>query len=154
MTTPRRRAIVSLATTMAVTLALGACAGGRPPRLAPDGGAATDAPPLAIRFDNEARERVHVYLIGERREWLLGRVEPGARATLRLPDAALAEDQTFVRLAVLAGGGVTLRAAQDVRAAVTIAQSASAVLSQRWTFSQGQLSPQQRRGTRAGVSPR
>ena len=37
--------------------------------------------PGQIRFDNDAREHVHVYLIGEKREWLLGRVEPGAMAT-------------------------------------------------------------------------
>jgi hypothetical protein len=44
-----------------------------------------DVPP-SIRFDNDAREHVHVYLIGEKREWLLGRVEAGAIAMLRIPE--------------------------------------------------------------------
>jgi phosphotransferase system HPr-like phosphotransfer protein len=40
-----------------------------------------------------------------------------------------------MRLAVLAGDRVTLRAAGEARAASMIAQPASAFLSQRWTFS-------------------
>jgi hypothetical protein len=91
---------------------------------------------LAIRFDNQANDHVHVYLVGVRRQWLLGRVEPGARATLRIPEAALAEDAGSMRLAVLAGERVTLRAAGEPRAAITIAEPVAAILSRRWTFSQ------------------
>ena len=69
------------------------------------------ARPLAIRFDNEARQYVHVYLVGQNREWLLGRVEPGAHATLRIPDEAMADDRWSMRLAVLAGDRVTMRVA-------------------------------------------
>lgn len=142
MTTPRTRSLVSLVTTLAATLALGACASA-PSRHAGDGLAPMEGSPLAVRFDNDARTHVHVYLVGERREWLLGRVEPGAIAALRIPNAALAENQGFVRLAVLAGERVTLRAAANARTEITIAQPASAILAQRWTFSrtlsQGQL---------------
>jgi hypothetical protein len=105
-----------------------------------DGPSPADDDPLAIRFDNGAREHVHVYLIGEKREWLLGRVEPGAIATLRIPKESLAENSTDVRLTVVAGEGLTLQAARHPRAVVTIAQPASAILSHRWTFSQGRLS--------------
>ena len=134
MTTPRIRSLVSLAAALTFTFTLGGCASA-PSRLAWDEPARTDALPLAIRFDNEARDYVHVYLVGEQREWLLGRVEPGARATLRIPEAALAEDAGPMWLAVLAGERVTLRVAGEARAATSIAQPAAEILSQRWTFS-------------------
>ena len=136
MTTSCRRAFVSFAATIAITLALGACAASRP---MPDAQLSTDAHPLTIRFDNLGRERVHVYLIGATREWVLGRVEPGAIETLRIPEEALAEGAMFVRLAVIAGERQTFEASRNPRARLTIAQPASAILSQRWSFSQGQL---------------
>ena len=136
MRTLRRRALVSLAAAMAATLALGACfqaasVGGGPPSL--------DDGRLAFRFDNGGREHVHVYLIGEKREWLLGRVEPGAIATLRIPEESVVENAKFVRLAVIAGERVTHQAARNPRATLTLAQPTSAILSQRWLFSQGSL---------------
>ena len=144
MITPRARTLRSLTAAMAVPLVLGGCLGG-PSRLAPEGPASLEARPPAIRFDNLAREHVHVYLVGQRREWHLGRVEPGAVATLRLPDEALAEGPGFVQLAVVAGGTVSQRAARDARARLTIAQPASAILARQWKFSQGELtSPRDR----------
>ncbi|MDQ3997096.1 MAG: hypothetical protein M3303_08755, partial [Gemmatimonadota bacterium] len=47
----------------------------------------------------------------------------------------------LVRLAVIMGGRLTLQAARDPRAQLTIAQPASAILSQQWRFAQGQLTP-------------
>lgn len=134
MTTPRTRILVSLATALSVTLALGGCVS-PPSRLASDEPAPADGAQLAVRFDNEAREYVRVYLIGEQREWLLGRVEPGARAMLRIPEEALAGNPASMRLSVLAGDHPTLRSAGEARAAITIAQPVAAILSQRWTFS-------------------
>jgi hypothetical protein len=138
MTTARIRALVSLAATMTMTVALGACARAAS-RPALEGPPPAEAHPLAIRFDNLGREYVHVYLIGERREWLLGRVEAGAIATLRIPAASLANESGRLRLAVIMGGRLTLRAARDPRAQLTIAQPASHILSQEWRFAQGQL---------------
>jgi hypothetical protein len=136
MTTSSRRAFVSLAATMTITLALGACMGAsHTARMS------TDALPLTIRFDNTARERVDVYLIGATREWVLGRVEPGAIATLRLPEEALAKGAMHVRLAVLAGEPLTFAAARNPRAKLSIAQPAAAILSQEWRFTQGELTP-------------
>jgi hypothetical protein len=63
-------------------------------------------------------------------------VAPGARATLRIPEEALAEEGARMRLAVLAGERVTLWAPSEARAAITLAQPAAALRSQRWTFSQ------------------
>jgi hypothetical protein len=138
MTTPRTHSIVSLAAAAAVTLVLGACAQSRQPLAVPEPMAAR---PGAIVFENEAREHVRVYLIGQRREWALGRVEPGAVATLRLPDELFGEESRFMRLAVIAGDGLTQRAALDPRATLTVAQPASAMMLHRWTFAQGQLTP-------------
>ena len=138
MTTLRTRAIVSLAAAVTLTLALGGCVRGAsaPASYRP---ASSEASPLAIRFDNDAREHVHVYLVGERREWLLGRVEPGAHATLRIPEASLTGSPGFMRLAVLTGQRQTLQAARNPRATLTIAQPPSGLLSQRWMLVQGQL---------------
>ena len=137
MTTSGQRAFVSIAT-MIITVALGACAHA-PSRSVPDPLMSAYAGLLTIRFENTARERVDVYLIGEKREWVLGRVEPGAIASLRIPEEALAKGSTFVRLAVLEGEPLTLAAERNPRARLTIAQPASAILSQRWSFSEGEL---------------
>jgi hypothetical protein len=136
MTTVCRRALVSLAATMTITLALGCVR--QPSRTMPDGPSRMSARPFAVRFENEGRQYVHVYLVGERREWLLGRVEPGAIRTLQIPDEALG-GSAFVRLAVLAGDRAKFQAARQSGAALTIAQPASVILSQRWRFSQGAL---------------
>ena len=81
-----------------------------------------------------------MYLIGVKRQWVLGRVEPGAIASLRIPEEALAKGSMYVRLAVIAGEPLTFEAARNPRARLTIAQPASAILSQEWKFSQGELS--------------
>ena len=143
MITPRMYSPVSPAAVLAVALALAGCASA-PSRSAPDGPARADAPPrLGVPFENYARDYVHVYLVGERREWLLGRVEPLARTRLRIPEAALVEPGSM-RLVVLVGERVTLRTADAARATTTIAQPAASILSHRWTFSHsataGQLS--------------
>lgn len=135
MTTQRIRSLVSLAAALAVTLVLGGCASA-PSRLASEAPTLSDEVARTVRFDNEARDYVHVYLVGVRQEWLLGRVAPGGRTTLQIPDAALADDAGPLRLAVLAGARATMRAANEIRAATTIAQPATDILSQRWTFSQ------------------
>ena len=133
MITPRIRATVSIVT---LTLALGACV--RSPAPNTWDGAAEMSERLAIRFDNEAQTYVDVYFIDERREWWLGRVAPGAIATLRIPAGALPASG-YMRLAVLAGQPRTLQAARDPHATFTIAQPAASLLTQRWTFRQTQV---------------
>ena len=150
MTTPRTRAVVSLAVTAtafrmtAITmtaLTLGACARtpARPAVEAPAPVEGVEWFPLSIRFDNDARDYVHVYLIGDGRQWLLGRVEPGAIATLKVPDAAVGAKLRFVQLAVIMGGRLTPDATHDRRAEFTTLQPAAAILSQRWRFTQGEI---------------
>ena len=133
MTTPRIRSLVSLvALSFAVTI--GGCASA-PSRVALDAPAPTDELPRTVRFDNEARDYVHVYLVSARQEWLLGRVAPGARAMLRIPDAALADDAGLLSLAAIPGERVSLRAAREISAATSIGEPAAMMLAQRWTFS-------------------
>lgn len=151
MTTPRPYVLVSLTAMTIMTLALGACAG--PARSAVEEPSPVAAAPVTLRFDNQASSFVHVYLVGDKREWLLGRVEPGATAALRIPDDALGSNPGFVQLAVIAGAHVTQQAARDVRAQLTIAQPASVMLAQRWRMSQGQLTSTALRGVATASNP-
>jgi hypothetical protein len=123
---------------MTLALALGACVRTPSPSVL-DEPRPLNAQLNTVRFDNDGREHVHVYLVGAKREWLLGRVEPGAKATLRIPEDALAESAMFARLAVVTGDRMTFQASRNSRAKLTTAQPASAILSQRWRFSQGEL---------------
>ena len=138
MITLRRRAFVSVAAISTITLTLGACVSAAAHPVL-DRPISTEASLLAIRFDNLSRDAVDVYLIGSKREWMLGRVAPGAVASLPLPEGAFAQGSMKVQLAVLAGAPPTLAAARDPRAVLTIAAPASTYLSQRWTFSEGNL---------------
>jgi hypothetical protein len=138
MTTQRPYTRVSRIAMTILTIALAACAGSQS-RMATYGPSSAAAHAMTFRFDNQGRDHVYVYLVGQRREWLLGRVEPGATAKLRLPDDVFDSDPGFVRLAVLSGGGVSQLAARDPRAQLTISQDPSLLLTRRWQFAQGQL---------------
>ena len=156
MTTTRSRRLVSIAATLTLTLALGGCAGNPSPRALNDPAPAA-ARPLSIKFDNEARQYVHVYLVGQSREWLLGRVEPGAHIALRIPVEAMSDDTWNMRLAVLAGDRVTMQVASKPGVQVTIAQPAGQLLAQKWTFTQslanGQTTAQLLGRMTSGVGP-
>ena len=136
MTTLPRRALVS----MFAVLSLGACTTHtRGPAGRTDGAEPMRVRPLSIRFMNESRERIHVYLVGERREWLLGRVEPGTVAWLALPTRSLTGEAGNLRLAVLAGSPPSLQAGREPGAVQSLAEPASAILEREWTFTHGQL---------------
>ena len=141
MITPAGRLTVSAFSFAALTamLALGACARGPAP-IAWEGAPIVAGDRTTIRFENEGETYVDVYLVGDTREWWLGRVAPGARTTLRIKDVALATTSGYVRLAVLSDAPLTLQAARDPRATLTIAQPGASLLSQRWTFRKTQLS--------------
>ena len=134
MITRRPRSVVSFTAALTAALALAGCARS-PSRPASGGLAPADEPPLVIRFDNAAHDYVHVYLVGEKREWLLGRVEIGARADLRIPRDALA-DTGPMRLAVLEGQLRTLQVSGDSGMASSLGQPIGAILSHRWTFTE------------------
>ena len=138
MTTPRFGSRVSAVAALILSLGLAGCA--THSRAGSELTVALDAAQPIVRFDNGGRDVVHVYLVGQTREWLLGRVEPGARATLRIPDAALSDDAGSMRLAVVPGDRITQRAAADPRASITLAQPAATIVSERWKFSQTSVS--------------
>jgi len=140
MNTPRVRVAVSLVTlavTLTSTLALGGCARGPAP--ATWDGPAAPAEGSVIRFVNEAQTYVDVYLVGEQREVWLGRVGPGARTTLRIPEGARDAMAGYIRLAVLANTSMSFHPSHDPRATFTIAEPPMKVLAQQWTFRQTSL---------------
>lgn len=134
MTTLPARAVVSLFAILALDACTARTSGARQEEVAPVRGR-----PLSIRFMNESRERIHVYLVGERREWMLGRVEPGTVAWLALPTKSLTGEAGRLRLAVLAGAAPTLQAGREPRAVQSMIEPATAILAREWTFAQGQL---------------
>jgi hypothetical protein len=151
MTTRRAKSLVSvpwgvLATLFAAAFGLTACAGRQ---LAPEPQSAT------IRFDNEAMVSVDVYLVSAQFQWRLGRVSPGIRARLRVPESAIESTMGFVRIAVIPGSQIAAQAERDPRAVFTSAQPVSEVLSQRWTFRQPEAAALQLEGRRlaAGDHP-
>lgn len=153
MITPATRttvSVLSIVAALGATLALGACAPGMSSarRAAAVVEPATDP---TIAFENEAEVYVDVYVVTDRREWRLGRVGPGARERLRIPDAAFAATSGFVRLAVIAGEPPTVQAALDPRASFTVAQPASELVLQRFSFWQRQLGGPQLVALRAEV---
>ncbi|HEX4684984.1 MAG TPA: hypothetical protein VH277_19850 [Gemmatimonadaceae bacterium] len=125
---------IAIAGALGITFVLDACA--RMQSTHADGVEESDAVRSAITFDNESGAYVDVYLLTEQRQWWLGRVAQGGRATLRLPAAELGETPTFVRLAVLAGRPRSLQVSREPNALFSISQLLSALMSQRWSFSQ------------------
>jgi hypothetical protein len=132
MTTRRVRSLVSAASIVsamcgAAALGLTACAG-RPQRPEPE--------IATMQFRNDAMVSVDVYLISAQFQWRLGRVPPGIRAVLRVPESAIESAMGVVRVAVIPGSQMSAQADRDPRVVFAIAQPVSAVLSQRWTFRQ------------------
>jgi hypothetical protein len=101
-----------------------------------------------MRFDNEATVFVDVYLVSGQFQWRLGRVSPGMRTMLTVPESAIASTMGVVRVAVIPGSPIAAQAERDPRAVFAIAQPVSEVLSQRWTFRQPEAAGLQLEGRR------
>lgn len=147
MTTPRFLSMVSVA---ALAATLGACAG----RATPATENATRPAALSMSFVNEAQTQVDVYLLSDKREWRLGRVAPGSRTMLRIPEAALTTETGFMRLAVLADARLSVDAAHDPHATLTLAQPMSELLAQRWSFWNPRLESPRLLGAAVGLGRR
>jgi hypothetical protein len=150
MTTRRVKSLVSMApgelpTLIAAALGLTASAGAPHP---------PEPEPAAIRFDNEATVQVDVYLVSGQFQWRLGRVPPGMRAMLRVPESAIESTMGFVRVAVIPGSPMSAQADESPRAVFAIMQPVSEVLSQRWTFRQPAAAALQLEGTRLAAAER
>lgn len=93
----------------------------------------------SVRFDNEGRDRLDIYLVGERRSWRLGRLEPGQARWLRVPGDIPPNDLARIQLVVLANAELTLSPMQDPRAVTTLRAPVFVLAGQRWAFADGQL---------------
>ncbi len=150
MSTPSSRTVVSIVS-LAAMLTIGGCA-----RLSSRSAwnTADNDVPAVVRFDNDAESPVDVYLVSERSEWRLGRVAPGARVMLRVPEAALAGKPAFLRLVTLADAPLSIDPASDPRATLSVAQPLPELLSQEWRFSLRQPASPQLLGLRGnGMRP-
>ena len=107
-----------------------------------------------MRFDNEATVFVDVYLVSGQFQWRLGRVSPGMRTMLQVPESAIASTMGVVRVAVIPGSPIAAQAERDPRAVFAIAQPVSEVLSQRWTFRQPEAAGLQLEGRRLAPGER
>jgi hypothetical protein len=92
-----------------------------------------------IIFQNRSPDRIQIYLIGEKQDWLLGRLDPLETARLRLPASAWEESREAVVLAVLPGWTKSLAPRSDRRATLSIAEIASNLPGGHWSFANGQL---------------
>jgi hypothetical protein len=118
-------------------LALGGCVTRSGRSEAARGVAAAARPTLSA--NNEGSDWLDFYLIGDAREWYLGRVAAGAKARLPLPADFPRERQGTLQLAVIAGAPRGLQVGRDPRAVVTVQQSLPTLLGQHWTFARRQL---------------
>ena len=149
LTSAVRVTVSAAACTVALAAVLATDACSRSP--SPETGistAGTSDTRLTIGFENEAETYVDVYLVGERREWRLGRVAPGARTSFGIPAKELAETPGFVQLAVLEESHYSVQVVRDPRATLTIAQPVSDLVAQRWTYWPRPLSRPQLMGMR------
>ncbi|MEO7966628.1 MAG: hypothetical protein ABIT38_22235, partial [Gemmatimonadaceae bacterium] len=108
-----------LVITLCGSLALGGCAGSniRTTELAP-----SSAIQNALRFDNQGRDRLDVYLVGETRSWRIGRLEPGQARWLTLPADVPVADLSRLQLTVVANATMSVDPRLDPRAISTLKQ--------------------------------
>ena len=92
-----------------------------------------------ISASNEGSDWLDFYIIGDAREWYLGRVAAGGKARLPLPADLPRDGQGTLQLAVIAGAPRGVQARRDPRAVVTVQQPLRALLGQHWTFARRQL---------------
>lgn len=117
-------------------LSLGGCAASR---MEVEGAQPAPLVGGALRFDNEGRDRVDVYLVGETRSWRIGRLEPGQARWLAVPRDIPGSDLGRLQLVVLANATTSIDPMRDPRAVMTIRQPLGALAGQRWGFAHGQL---------------
>ena len=92
-----------------------------------------------ITFRNSSRDRIQVYLVGQKESWLLGRLDGMETARLRLPGAYSELAGEGVVLAVLPGWSRSLAPRADRRVALSIPEPAHYLPGEEWMFVNGQL---------------
>lgn len=96
-------------------------------------------PSATITFHNQARDRIQIYLVGEKEDWLIGRLEPLQTAHLALPQFGIASAPLGVALVVIPGWSGNAQPRRDPRAAVSIDQVSDNLPGEEWIFLNGQL---------------
>ena len=96
-------------------------------------------PGPTITFHNQDRDRVQVYLVGEKQDWLIGRLEALETAHLPLPELGFAATTQPVALVVVPGWTRNLRPRQDPHATVSIDESSDNLPGEEWIFVNSQL---------------
>lgn len=97
------------------------------------------APSATITFHNQGRDRVQVYLVGEKEDWLIGRLEPLQTARLALPRFGFESSPQAVAIAVVPGWSRTLQPRREPRATLSIDEVNDDLPGQEWIFVNGQL---------------
>lgn len=92
-----------------------------------------------LRFDNQGRDRLDIYLIGETRSWKLGRLEPGQARWFALPGDIPPSDFSRLQLSVIANATATVDPRSDPRAITSLKQPVGTLISRRWGYTLGQL---------------
>jgi hypothetical protein len=92
-----------------------------------------------VKVQNQSRDRIHVYLLAPRGEWLLGRVDPLQTAWLSLPVGSSAARRGWNSLAVIAGRPRSLQPSREFGAVLSMRQPIGALMTQNWVFAGGQL---------------
>jgi hypothetical protein len=145
--------VICLAGLLVAALGVAACGGRQHPVTQPERGEnamTNESRTDTLQFDNLATIYVDVYLACVSRElqWRLGRVLPGMRVRLRVPESVIDQRCGLVQVAVIPGSQMAAEAWLDPQAIIATAQPMSEVLSQRWTFRQPTGAPLQLQSTR------
>ena len=96
------------------------------------------SPTVTITFRNQSRDRIQVYLVGEKEDWLLGRLESLETAHLSVPAASMVTPQSVV-LAVIPDWSRNLQPRRDRRAVLSIKERTHNLPGEEWIFVDGQL---------------
>jgi hypothetical protein len=96
-------------------------------------------PTASITLHNQGRDRIQVYLVGEKEDWYIGRLEPLETAHLVLPQFGFASAARAVSLAVVPGWSRSLEPRREPRATFSFDEITDNLPGQEWTFVNGQL---------------
>ena len=97
------------------------------------------APKPTIVFRNQGRDRIKVYLVGENRVWLIGRLEPLETAHLALPEFGFVSTSQAVSVAVVPGWSANTLPGRDPGATFSIDELTDDLPGEEWIFVNGQL---------------
>lgn len=96
-------------------------------------------PSATITFHNQGRDRIQVYLVGEKENWMIGRLEPLQTAHLALPRFGFASAPLGVALVVLPGWSGSQQPRLDPQAAISNDEVSDNLPGEEWIFVDGQL---------------